>query len=54
MWMMWQGFYWTLEKKPKAQKQQIIVDIYQSLAIQSPVSPSIHKHGVDLITITGH
>lgn len=29
-------------------------DIYQSLAILSPVSPAIHKHGVDLITITGH
>lgn len=35
-------------------KQQISADIYQHLAILSPVSPSIHKHCVDLITIAGH
>lgn len=37
---------------PKAQKQQIIADIYQSLAVLSPISPSIHKHCVNFITIT--
>ncbi len=51
---MWHDFLFRPWNKPKAQKQQIIADIYQGLAILSPVSPSIHKHCVDLITVAGH
>lgn len=53
MWLMWYKFCWT-SNKPKGQKQQIIAGIYQGLAILSPISPSIHKHCVNLITIAGH
>lgn len=39
--------------KPNVLKEQITAGIYQGLAILSPMSPSIDKHCVNLITITG-
>lgn len=39
---------------PGHKKQQIIAEIYQSLAVSSPISPSIHKHCVNFVPITGH
>lgn len=35
-------------------EQQIIAETNQGLAGLPPVSPSIHKHRVDLIAIAGH
>lgn len=31
----------------------MLAGIYQGLAIRSPDSPSVYKHGVDLVAVTG-
>lgn len=33
--------------------QPTIAGLYQGLAVGSPDSPSVHKHGVDLVPVTG-
>lgn len=35
-------------------EQAVFRILYQSLSCPSSVHPPIHKHGVDLVTVTGH
>lgn len=45
---------WTFEKKSQPTfTQHVSAGVYQGLTLRSPASPSVYKHGVDLIPVTG-